>query len=255
MKKKKRRFRVSIKKISIWIIVIGGIILFHHFVTNKIENGNVENGVNINSKYSVIKQDVNSNYLGIGQENVKNQDGYFTTFTTIETNKKVYKEYKQNGTSSWAKNNYWGGTMEENGCGITALSIILSGYDKNYTPEDLRKKYSPVLKYENMSKELKNTFGIENSDFYYDSVHLSKEKLEEHLKTNRPILICVWNKPKENRWTTSSHYMVLLATDEKEKVYISNPNGLENDSKSSGWYDFEEVTPFIAKALYVEKYD
>lgn len=252
-KKKRRKFRLSIKKISIWIIVIGGILFFHHFITNKIENEEVENVV-VNSKYSVIKQDTNSNYLGIGQEKVKNQDGYFATFTTIETNKKVYKEYKQNGTSSWAKNNYWGGTMEENGCGITALSIILSGYDKKYNPEDLRKKYSPVLKYENMSKELKNTFGIQNSDFYYDSVHLSKEKLEEHLKTNRPILICVWNKPNQNRWTTSSHYMVLLATDENGKVYISNPNGLENDSKSSGWYDFEEVTPFIAKALYVESF-
>ena len=28
--------------------------------------------------------------------------------------------------------------------------------------------------------------------------------------------------------------------------------GLEDDSKSSGWYDFDEVVPFIAKALYIE---
>ena len=144
--------------------------------------------------------------------------------------------------------------MSDNGCGITAISIILSGYNKNYTPEDLRQKYYPVLNNDNISKELSNTFEIKNTDFYYDSVHLSKDKLKEHLETNRPILICVWNKPNDNRWTTASHYMVLLATDGKDMVYISNPNGLENNSKSSGWYNFDEVTPYIAKALYVESY-
>ena len=85
---------------------------------------------------------------------------------------------------------------------------------------------------------MSNTFNLKNTDFYYDSTHLSKEKLQEHLKTNRPILICVWNKPNNNRWTVSSHYMVLLAS--------------ENDSKSSGWYKFNDVTPYIAKALYIE---
>ena len=74
---------------------------------------------------------------------------------------------------------------------------------KNYTPEDLRQKYYPVLDYDTLSKELSNTFNIKNTDFYYDSVHLSKEKLQEHLETNRPILVCVWNQPHDNRWTTS----------------------------------------------------
>jgi hypothetical protein len=31
--------------------------------------------------------------------------------------------------------------------------------------------------------------------------------------------------------------------------------GLENDSKSSGWYNIKEITPFIAKALYIEDYE
>lgn len=150
---------------------------------------------------------------------------------------------------------YWGGTMEENGCGITALSIILSGYQKNFTPEDLRKKYYPVLDNNSISQELSSTFGIQNSDFYFDTVHLSAEAIIQHLQTNRPILICVWNQPKENRWTAKSHYMVLLATDGNNMVYVSNPNGLENDSKSSGWYPIDEVIPYLAKALYIENYE
>lgn len=147
-----------------------------------------------------------------------------------------------------------GGTMEENGCGITALSIILSGYGKNVTPEDLREKYYPVLATEKISTELSSTFGIQNSDFYFDSTHLSKNSIIEHLQSNRPILICVWNQPRENRWTEKSHYMVFLATDGKDKVYVSNPNGGKQDSKSSGWYDIDEVLPYVAKVLYIESY-
>ena len=114
--------------------------------------------------------------------------------------------------------------MAENGCGITVMSIILSGYGKDYTPEDLRKKYYPVMDYESFSTELSSTFGIKNSGFYYDTVHLSKDKIIEHLKTNRPIIVCVWNNPTDNRWTTASHYMALLATDGDNMVYVSNPN-------------------------------
>lgn len=213
------------------------------------------NNIQDNNGYDVIKLDNNKNYPGLGQEKIKNKDGYFTTFTTINTNKKTYIEYKQNGSASWSEKDYWGGTMEENGCGITAIATILSGYNKNYSPEKLRKKYYPVLDNELISDELSSTFKIKNSNFYYDDKHLSNDYIINHLKTNRPILICVWNKPTNNRWTTASHYMVLLATDENENVYVSNPNGLENSSKSSGWYNINEITPYLAKALFIEDYD
>jgi len=254
MKKKK----LNLKKIILFLLIIT-IIIYLKLNIQTINNisSNLVNNIsktNNDSDYKTIKQDTNTNYSGIGQEKIKNQDGYFTTFTTIENHKKIYKEYKQNGNSSWSEKKYWGGTMTENGCGIAAIATILSGYGKNYTPEDLRKKYYPVLDSNEISQELSKTFDIENTDFYYDTISLSKNKLKEHLKTNRPVLICVWNKPTENRWTTSSHYMVLLATDNKDMVYISNPNGGENNSKSSGWYNFKEVTPYIAKALYIESY-
>ena len=254
MKAKKKK--LNIKKIIILLILI---ILIYKFKTNFIDtrapqNSNIYSFFN-NSKYKVIKEDKNPNYNGIGQENVSDKDGYFTTFTTSYENKKTYIEYKQNGNSSWAKSKYWGGTMEKNGCGITSIAIILSGYNKNYTPNDLREKYFPLLNSEKISSELSKTFGIKNSDFYFDSTHLSEKKLTEHLKTNRPIIICVWNKPSSNRWTTSSHYMVLLACDDNGKVYISNPNGLKDTEKSSGWYNFNEITPYIAKALYIEDYN
>lgn len=202
------------------------------------------------NNYDIIRIDVNPNYEGVGQKAAPNQDGYTKTFTT--TNGKKYIEYKQNGSASWANNPYWGDTMTTDGCGITAMSIILSGYGKSVTPENLRQAYLPVLKADNISSELSRTYGIKNTDFLYDSVHLGGEYIKEQLRLNLPVLICVWNKPSENRWTTMSHYMVLLAVDNEGLVYVSNPNGLDDTSKASGWYNFdEEIAPYLAKALFI----
>lgn len=247
--KKQKKNKSFLKRILLVIILI---IILNCIRNNKQTINKFIHNFSARSGYSIIKEDSNSNYSGIGQEKISNKDGYFTTFTT-KTNK-TYFEYKQNGNSSWHANSYWGGTMEENGCGITSLSIILSGYNKNYTPEDLRKKYYPKLQYDTLSKELSKTFNIENSDFYYDSIHLSEKNIKEHLLSERPILICVWAEELKNRWTEKSHYLVLLATDGQDKVYVSNPNGGKNDTKSSGWYDFDEIIPYIAKALYIESY-
>ena len=257
MKTNKRK--LNKKRIIIFILFIILIIYFYFKLVNNIsifsdisQNMNI---FNLSNNNKIIKKDTNKNYPGIGQEKVKNKDGYFTTFTTEDNYKKTYIEYKQNGNSSWSNKEYWGGTMAKNGCGITVMSIILSGYGKDYTPEDLREMYYPVMDYEKLSSELSSTFGIKNSDFYYDSEHLSDESIIKHLQTNRPIIICVWNNPTNNRWTTASHYMVLLAADNNNMVYVSNPNGLENDSKSSGWYNIDEIKPYIAKALYIEDYE
>lgn len=218
---KKKTKKLNFKRIILLLLIIGLVIYFYNKNNNNpLELINIGNS----SGYKTIKLDENKNYAGIGQEKVNNKDGYFTTFTTIDNHKKTYKEYKQNGNSSWSEKEYWGGTMAENGCGITVMSIILSGYDKDYSPEDLRKKYYPVINYDKLSNELSSTYGIKNSDFYYDDVHLSNKNITEHLNTNRPIIICVWNKPTDNRWTTASHYMALLATDDNGKVYVSNPN-------------------------------
>ena len=138
------------KKIKILIILIVILLIFTYIKSNNsiCTFFNFKNSYN----YEIIKSEKNDNYSGIGQENVKNQDGYFTTFTT--SSQKTYKEYKQNGNSSWSNKKYWGGTMEENGCGITSIAIIASGYGLEITPEHLREKYYPVLDSSKISKEL-----------------------------------------------------------------------------------------------------
>lgn len=203
-------------------------------------------------KYTLNPVRNNPNYSGIGQKTVSGKDSYITTFTT--SSGKTYKEYKQNGNSSWAENYYWGGTMAENGCGITCLATLSSGYGMKYTPEDLRKKYAPKksshLDGNRISSELTSYFNLDNSDFYYASKYFEKEYIFNWLEDDKPILICVWDKPN-SKWTTSSHYMLLLATDNISKVYVSNPNGIDGSSRMSGWYEYDDVLPYIAKALFI----
>jgi len=64
-------------------------------------------------KYEIIKEDINENYAGKRKrESPSEKTGYATTFTTIDKNKKIYLEYKQNGNSSWSQKEYWDNNME-----------------------------------------------------------------------------------------------------------------------------------------------
>lgn len=236
MKSKKRKMNtVKVSMVLFFIIIL--IIGMYWYFKNQ-------------PKLGIPGEERNTSYQGKGQEKGNKEEGYPTTFITEEQNQKVYLEYKQNGKAPWSNHSYWGGTMAENGCGITAMSIIASGYGKKATPEMLRKNYLPHLEDETIANIFKKNFEIQASDFYYDTVSLGKEKILEHLTKNKPILICVWNKPNE-RWTTKSHFMVLLATDGKENVYVSNPKEELDKSKISGWYPIEEIVPYLAKAIYI----
>ena len=201
------------------------------------------------SQYANIGEKHSKYYSGQGQTKSYGKDGFTTTFKTSDG--KEFKEYKQND-GSWENNDYWNGSMAENGCGITSMAIIISGYGKENTPEDLRQRYYPVLDYDTMSNELLNLYNINSSGFYYDSHHLSAESIVNHLKTDNPVLVCVWDNLGKNRWTTRSHYMVLLAADDSDKIYVSNPNGKDRTFKSSGWYPTDEIIPYIAKAMYID---
>lgn len=221
--KKKHSSRLKLIFIVVVILLIGFYIR-QQFLPDDVESSFVSTPVT--SK--------NEHYSGIGQSYVSNGNGYSTTFTT--TNGKTYKEYKQNGNSPWSERYYWGGTMAENGCGITCLATLGSGYGMDDTPEDLREKYTSKkashLAGERISEELEKYFHLPNSDFLYANTYFEKDYIFNWLKDDKPILICVWDKPN-SKWTTSSHYMLLLATDTISKVYVSNPNGEFGGTKMS----------------------
>lgn len=112
MKKKTKKIKFNIKRIIFWLFIV--LVIIFLFIKNKSPKEQnilniIDNSITNSSEYSILKQDSNPNYLGVGQEKVNNKDGYFTTFTT--NNNKIYKEYKQNGNSSWSNRSYWDNTM------------------------------------------------------------------------------------------------------------------------------------------------
>lgn len=181
------------------------------------------------------------------------KDGYSSVFSTTDSSyPKEYKEFKQDHNTPWSSKPYWGGTMAKNGCGITSIAIIASGYELDTTPETLRELYYPHLDAENIYQAISD-LGIKCTDFYFSNIYLNEKYITEWLETSRPILVCVDNT-KKNPWTEASHYMVLLAVNNNGKIYISNPNGEDGTENESGWYEADEILPYVVKALFIESY-
>ena len=232
-KKKKKKSLHPLRPILILVTLAVCIYIGYQYIVY----GNLNNVVQVLSKINIENVNLSEPSLSFnnsieGQILVENQDGYTTTFTTLNTEyQKTYKEYKQNMDSSWADNSYWGGTMRKNGCGITTMAIIASGYGLDITPEDLREKYYPHLDGEKMQDALKE-LGFKCTDFCFHKSYLNKKYILDWLKTNRPVIVCLGSKEK-NEWTESSHYMALLDVNDKGLVYVSNPNGLDGEERAS----------------------
>ncbi len=234
-KKKKKRLNLRPLKILVVLVLIGVASYFaYKYRVDLMVSDAIETiaSYTTNKKVNVPEQSYSSKNSIEGQILIDNQDGYTATFTTLnKTNQKTYKEYKQNIDSSWSEKEYWGGTMRENGCGITTLAIIASGYNIDITPDDLREEYYPHLDAEKMTDALEE-MGIKSTDFYFHKSYLNKKYIFDWLKTNRPVIVCVGND-EPNKWTTSSHYMALLDINEKGMVYLSNPNGEDDEETQS----------------------
>lgn len=227
-----------------FLLIIISFLIFIYFFKTSLNSGSLNKKIHLDDIIFIR----NSNINIVGQKKISNFDGYTTKFTTLN-NKRTYIEYKQNQNATWSEKSYWGGTMRENGCGITSLAIICSGYKLNVTPEYFRKKYYPHL----ASTEIQNSLinlGINCSEFYFDSKHINLEIISKHLKSNSPVLIAV-NSNKANKWTKASHYMVLLDIDSKGNFYLSNPNGQDGTKTASNWYNPDEIIPYVAKIMFI----
>ena len=64
--------------------------------------------------------------------------------------------------------------------------------------------------------------------FYLIQIYYQKIELPDFHNLSNVV-----GSEEENNWTTSSHYMVLLDINKDGFVYVSNPNGLDGEEKSS----------------------
>lgn len=163
----------------------------------------------------------------------QNGDGY-SKITMVGI--RPYKEYKQT-RGSYAHESYWGGDIMNWGCGPTALAIVASGYGKNETPLSLANYIKDNLGNYTCNDILRKT-AIQKCKLDASSYTFSSNsKIKETLKEGNPVIVSVTgSKGNGTLYTNGSHYLALLDINEKDQVYVSNPN-----EKMGGWRPLSEI--------------
>ena len=186
-------------------------------------------------------------YTEITEGTAVEGDGYDNE---VKLNNKKYKEYKQSrGSYTTAgfgvdKCSAHGAQhVHSNGCGPTSVAIIASGYGKNYNPGDIAGFMGGAGTQSSGStiSNVLNKIGI--------SAHAinspSKEALKNQLKSGKPFVVSV-NNAMNNLFTKGGHLMAVLAIDDNNNVYVSNPN----PSTKNGWVPLDTLYE-CCKSKYV----
>ena len=178
---------------------------------------------------SIFGQIVNSTPVGDGTVVSQTGDGYSQVYKSSYG--KTYKEFKQNGPSSYRDKPYGDDTIAAQGCSITSIAIVLSGYGYNYTPATWSGT-SLVSIYGETNKVVPS---INHTNSVSGATSENKAAIQKHLKTGNPVIIHVLSK---SPFTANQHWMALLdISSDGSQVYLSNPN----ITGVNGWVNIDTV--------------
>lgn len=161
-------------------------------------------------------------------------DGYDKVFTA---NGKTYKEFDQHKGTYANSVKYSSDHISHSGCGPTSAAIIASGYGKDYNPGTLvqaaYKKYHTNHFDANIynTEKMLNTAGLKTKIRL--KANVNKNEVIKHLKSGKPMAVSTANK----HFAVKTHYIAILAINDENKVYVSNPN----HGKEDGWWSIDEV--------------
>lgn len=164
----------------------------------------------------IFGQTVSATPVGDGTVISESGDGYTQVYTSSYG--RTYKEFKQNGPSSYRDKPYGDDTIAAQGCSITSIAIVLSGYGYNYTPATWSSS-SLVSIYGETNKVVPS---VNHTNSVSGATSENKEAIQNHLKTGNPVIIHVLSK---SPFTANQHWMALLdISSDGSQVYLSNPN-------------------------------
>ena len=142
----------------------------------------------------------------------------------------------------WGQCQYGDGTMAENGCGPTCLSMVYSGLtgDGRWNPYELAKKAEKAGYYVagsgtswSMMTELAEELGLTIIEVKYE-----EEKIRAELQRGNKI-ICIMGP---GDFTTTGHFIVLAGVKEDGSIILRDPNSRENSEKS---WELQQLMPQI----------
>ena len=157
---------------------------------------------------------------------------------------RAYRQYKNARTGRYDK---WGAKV---GCVLTAVAIAASGFDVNYTPQqihradrsapygeryalqELNMRYHPHQAYTLcLANQILNDMGIESRYVPCYRKDAAEQEILEHLDSGRPVIILVkrrlWNRISLTDWR---HALVLVKHNHDGTVTFLNPSNMANCS-------------------------
>lgn len=176
------------------------------------------------------KEDDEEEEKRAGVETPVSGDGYDMEYTSSAgITYKAFKQYQ----GSYEHSPYWGGDIENWGCGPVAVTILASGLiDPNYTPleiaNEMNEKYGKTNRY-NLKAEM-DSLGmsaelIENP---------TAEQIQENLRNGKVMLASLTNITGYAH--QDSHIIAIVDINEQGQVYMISPSDLGN-----GWTDIETL--------------
>lgn len=182
------------------------------------------------SKFVSVKtSSVNTSSTGknIITNNTESGDGWSsTTEVSSSGTTRTYRNYKQY-EGSYAGNHYWQNIIKTDGCGPTAVAIVLSGYGYDYNPGQVVKIMQDELGYdssdsfEHLTKTLKHIGNIEAEEhdgFTQEAV----QQIRNNLNAGRPVIVNVPN-----------HYVTYIGENE-DGLIISDPGAQDGGNDKYG---------------------
>ena len=166
--------------------------------------------------------------------------------------------YDQKDYASYKFCGLKGSTIGGSGCGVTAMAIVASTYEKNG-------KYDPIyMNNEARKRGLCGSSGTSQS-FFSREASVMKYKYMGGSKYNKSLLNSVLKHLSEGHlvvvrigsghFTSGGHYMVLGGVDpETKKVYVYDPNNRSNQGyrkTGNGWYSFNDIIVKEAYNFYI----
>lgn len=164
----------------------------------------------------------------------KNQTGTGYTKTATVGNR-TYKIYNQGAFSS---------KIVQEGCSITSEAIVLSGYGKNKTPQnisddigesfprDLKQIAGDMTRY-GVPSTYESRTGSKIKEAQSESVRKeTKRIIKNNLVQGKPVIMLV-HQGKDNAYTSDAHYIVLIGFDKNGNPAIADPNGGQYRCKHS----------------------
>ena len=159
------------------------------------------------------------------------------------TNFKQYPGYNA-GTDTWE---YW---CWHNGCGLTSIAVILSGYNPNIDPYYL-------YHYEHGRGPMGAVyFGhyINDAGMHYYTVSTIAD-IRKALKEGKKVMIHIKGTTGGTyingvKWAGDrGHYIAALEINDSDEVYISNPGS--GSSANNGWIPLTTFSGYLASDNYV----